>query len=236
MLASDALLLIGHGSARYADAARVLLGHAEALRGAFRRVEVGLLNGEPSVAAALGRIEAPLVRVVPFFMEAGYFTNTAVPRALGADARLRIAAPVGTHDGLADIAQRLAMRACKDLDVAPQDAAMLLVGHGSAKAPGRALALHRCAALAASAKRFSAVGAACLEEAPYLAEALAGLRDRPTVVVGFFANAGMHVRDDVPGLLAIERGLRATPVAFAGCVTDDPEMVRIIVERASAAA
>ncbi len=235
MFASDALLLIGHGSARYPDAARVLHVHAAALRGAFKQVEVGLLNGEPSVAAALARIGAPVIRAVPFFMEAGYFTNTAVPRALGADPRVRIAAPVGTHDGLAAVVQRLAERACQAMGAAPGDAAVLLVGHGSAKAPGRALALHRCARLVESANRFARVQAACLEEAPYLPDALALSRDRPAVVVGFFAGEGMHVRDDVPGALAAERTRRQTGLAFAGCVTDDPEVAGIIAERAAAA-
>jgi sirohydrochlorin cobaltochelatase len=231
----EGLLLVAHGSGRYADSARVLLGHAAVLResGRFVAVEVGLLNGAPSVAEALGRIAAPVVRVVPFFMEAGYFVRVAVPGALGGDARVVMCAPVGTHDGLAAVAEGQALRACAGLGVAADRAAVVVVGHGSARAPGRAAALSRCAGLVAACGRFGRVAVACLEEAPLLGDVLAGLRGWAAVaVVGFFAGEGTHVLDDVPGAVAAEVAVRGGGVVFAGCVTDDPGVVEIIAERA----
>ena len=50
--------------------------------GRFAQVEVALLNGAPPVHEALARIGAAFVRVVPFFMEDGYFCRVAVPAAL----------------------------------------------------------------------------------------------------------------------------------------------------------
>src|SRR5882757_21537 len=86
LCAHDALLLIGHGSSRFPDAASALHRHADALRveRRFVQVEVALLNGAPSVADALGRIGAATIRVVPIFMEDGYFCRVAVPRAIAA--------------------------------------------------------------------------------------------------------------------------------------------------------
>src|SRR5471032_1373537 len=74
---NETLLLIGHGSVRYPDAGHGMQRHAAALRadGHFAQVEVAVLNGSPSVAEALARIAAPVVRVVPFFMEDGYFSR-----------------------------------------------------------------------------------------------------------------------------------------------------------------
>jgi sirohydrochlorin ferrochelatase len=200
----------------------VLHQHADALRaeGVFAQIEVGLLNGAPSIAEALARITAPTIRVVPFFMEAGYFTNIAIPKAVGDDKRVRFCPPIGVHPAIADIAAGLA---------APNDA-IVLVGHGSASAPGRPLSLH------AHAARLARAEAACLEEPPFLADVLANLRAHPVSVIGFFAGAGMHVRDDVPGAIAAEnaaRGPDGHKVRFHGTVTQHPAMTQIIQDQAA---
>jgi sirohydrochlorin ferrochelatase len=113
---------------------------------------------------------------------------------------------------------------------------VLVAGHGSASAPGRALALHEHAARAGWTGLFARVESACLEEAPFVAEALRGLRNHPVLVIGFFAGDGGHVRDDMPNLVAAERAARGTgglAVRFNGCVTDDPAMTRIILDQAT---
>jgi sirohydrochlorin cobaltochelatase len=238
--ANDALLLIGHGSVRYPDAGGVLQRHVQALRagGWFAQVEAAVLNGQPTVAEALVRIEAPVVRVVPFFMEDGYFSQVAVPRAIVmVDAPVRrsvLCPPVGVHDGMAGIIEHQALAACAGLGVSSRAAAVVVIGHGSASAPGRALALHRHASRAAGTELFGRVEAACLEEAPFVADVLRGLRAHPVVVIGFFANRGGHVLDDVPGLIAAEqqaRGVDGLAVRFYGSVTDDPAMVTVILEQ-----
>ena len=105
---------------------------------------------------------------------------------------------------MAGLIERQALVACDRLGVPSRDAAVLVVGHGSSSAPGRTLALHRHAARVAATELFARVEAACLEEPPFVADALAGLRAHPVVVIGFFANQGGHVRDDVPALVAAE--------------------------------
>ncbi|HEY0182935.1 MAG TPA: CbiX/SirB N-terminal domain-containing protein [Rhodopila sp.] len=259
----DALLLVGHGSSRHPEAADALLGLAERLRrpGLVGQVEVGLLNGEPSVATALARIEAPAVRVVPFFMEDGHFTRVAVPRALlgphgdasrsasgdAADGscggpsggrRVLICPPVGVHDGMAGLIERQALAACDALGIHARTGAVLIVGHGSSSAPGRTLALHVHAARVAATALFARVETACLEEPPFVPEVLLGLRAHPVVVIGFFAGQGAHVLDDLPALLEAERAARAAggepgrSLRFHGCVTDDPAMLPIVLDQA----
>jgi sirohydrochlorin cobaltochelatase len=233
---NTALLLIAHGSARYADAARVLHRHAASLRaeGIFRHVEVGLLNGSPSVAEAMAWMDGAAARVVPFFMEAGYFTREAIPRAVGPGPH--ICPPIGLHDGMAGLIERQALAACGTLGVPSRSAAVLVVGHGSASAPGGALALHRHTARVGWTTLFARVELACLEEAPFVAEALQGLRNHPVVVIGFFAGDGGHVRDDVPALVAAEQAIRGAgglPVVSHGSVTDDPAVTRIILDQAA---
>jgi sirohydrochlorin cobaltochelatase len=234
--ANEALLLIGHGSARYPDAASALQGHAESLRREkrFDQVAVGLLNGGPSVAQALADIQTAVIRVVPFFMEDGYFTRVAVPRALG-DRPVILCPPIGVHDGMARLIERQARAGCALLGTLPHTATLLIVGHGSARAPGRALALHRHAKSVTATGVFASVTTACLEEAPFVADALRERRAHPVVVVGFFANRGGHVRDDLPALIAAEQAVRGPAglaMRFHGSVSDDTAMTQIILDQA----
>ncbi len=242
MFADDALLLIGHGSARFADAGRILRDHVRRIEvaGNFREVAMGLLNGAPAVATSLARLTAPVVRVVPFFMEDGYFTRVAVPHALGAaDATRRIVLcpPVGVHEGMAGLIERRVRHGCAARGLQPAATAVLIVGHGSARAPGRALALHRHAARLAASAAFVKVTTACLEETPFVADALRELRSYSVAVVGFFASEASHVREDVPGLIAAEQAARGTAgskIHNFGSVTEDPLMTQIVLDQAQA--
>ncbi len=268
----EALLLIGHGSARYADAGRVLEAQADALRaaGRFAEIAVGFLAGAPTPAealAALAALSAPTIHIVPFFMEDGYFTNVALPRALGLASPaagdppvvggpppppLRgrageggLAAPPDDHQppGATGAAGRephliphppigvhpnfpalLATR----IRAATPIQAIVLLAHGSARAPGRLMAAHRHAA--ALRATFPIVENAFLEEPPFVPDALARIGDRPTAVLGLFVNHGTHARDDMPALLQAARAERATPLLDLGIIGDDPGIRALILD------
>lgn len=232
MSSREALLLIGHGSAGYPDAARAMESHAAAIRalGRFAAVESAVLADPESVPAALARIGALLPRVVPFFVEDGYFTRVVLPRSLPTGSVIH--PPVGEHDAMAGVIERQALAGCAGLAEPSRSAAVLVVGHGSASAPGRALALHRHTARVAATELFARVEYACLEEPPFIADVLAGLRGHPVVVVGYFAGTGGHVRDDLPALIDAEAVTRAGGpyrVVFHGSVADDAAMVEIVL-------
>jgi sirohydrochlorin cobaltochelatase len=239
----DALLLVAHGSVRFPHAGRVVQTHAATLRAehVFAEVSVGLLNGEPGAAHTLARLRAPEVHVVPFFMEAGWFTNMAVPRALGLDGTitrrngqtLRYTAPIGTHDGMAALIENKARR------LAPDATTLLVVGHGSARTPGRVTALHGHVERMAESGRFARVAAAFLEEPPFAADMMRRLRGTSLAIVGFFAGEGGHVRNDLPQLIAAERTDRLDnnpPLVDCGMIADEPDIRRIILDQIIAAA
>lgn len=237
---ASALLVVAHGSARHAGAARPAAAHVARLRAADprRAVALGLLFGAPSVTGALAVLDAPRIDVVPFFMEDGYFTRVSVPRALGDDPRVRLCPPVGLHDAMAGLIAAHVRRGCVAHGEDPAAAAVLLVGHGSARAPGGASALRRHAAALAAGGGFAAVHAAYLEEPPFLRDALAALRGTVVAVAGFFAGEGGHVRDDVPAAVAAEQAARRNaypPVHNFGSVADNPAVTQIILEQAAAA-
>jgi sirohydrochlorin ferrochelatase len=81
--------------------------------------------------------------------------------------------------------------------------------------------------------RFGWVRVAYLEEAPFVAEALASARGHVVAVVGFFANEGAHATKDLPRLIATERDQRGThwpPVHDLGPIGADETMPRLIID------
>ncbi len=233
----EALLLVAHGAARFAGAGRLAHAHAEVLRAQqrFAAVAVGLLNGTPSAAEALAALTPRVVHVVPFFMEQGWFVREAIPRALGQGCghELRYHDPVGVHPGMADLAAARVQRVC---GTGAGRFAVLLVGHGSARTPGRPMALHRHVAALSAAGHVAQARAAFLAEPPLVADALRDWRALPVAVLGCFAGEGGHVREDLPALLATERAARGNagaPLLDLGVLADDPAMPRFILDSLS---
>jgi sirohydrochlorin cobaltochelatase len=229
----DALLLIGHGAPRFMDAGRILEAHADTLRrsGCFADVAVGWLNDRPSAADALASVSSHFVHVVPFFMENGWFVREGVPAALrDVDRALCVHQPVGVHPDMAVLAAARVERACGSSG----GLSVLLVGHGSARSPGRRMALHRHAEWLAGTGRFARARAAFLEEPPLVADALAEWRAEPVAVLGFFSGEGGHVRGDLAGLLRTEhaqRGVAGAALIDLGLIADDPGMPDIILQQ-----
>ena len=239
----DALLLIGHGSTLRPDAARPLLAHADVLRqtGRFAEVKVGTLLGEPNAAAAFRELAAPLVHVVPFFLEDGYFTRIAIPDLLlplaTASHVVRFCQPLGTHSGIATVLESRLLWHCEMFGTNPKSLSVLLVGHGSSRSPGRARSLPRHAAAVESTGKFGWVRIAYLEEPPLVSNALAGARGRIVAVIGCFTNEGLHAAIDLPRLIAAERETRGThwpPVHDLGTIAGDEAMPRLIMDQVGA--
>jgi sirohydrochlorin cobaltochelatase len=240
----DALLLIGHGSTRLPDAAGPLLAHAEVIRetGRFGEVKVGMLKGEPNAASVVGALTAPVVHVVPFFMNEGYFTRIAIPDLVmplaSASRVIRFCPPVGLHDGIATLLEARLLSHCEMFGIDPKSLSVLLVGHGSARGPGRARTLLRHAATLETAGHFGWVRVAYLEEAPFVPESLASARGHVVAVVGCLANEGIHSTKDLPHLIAEERDQRGThwpPVHDLGSIGADAAMPRLIMDQVTAA-
>jgi sirohydrochlorin cobaltochelatase len=243
LFTQDALLLIGHGSTTVMGAARPLLAHANAIRVShwFAEIAVGMVLGEPNVSAAFDELNAPVVHVVPFFLEDGYFTRIAIPnlllpRASGSRV-IRFCQPIGSHDGIVDLIESRLLRHCELFGTRPKSLSVLLVGHGSAQNPGRARALKRHAATLEAKGRFGWVRIAYLEEPPFAAEALSSARGHVVAVVGFFVNEGMHATKDLPDLIVKERNQRGThwpPVHDLGPIGADEAMPRLIMDLVAA--
>jgi sirohydrochlorin cobaltochelatase len=240
----DALLLIGHGSEVVPDAARALLAHAEVIREShsFAEVEVCMLLGEPNAHSVAGSLAAPVVHVVPFFLEDGYFTRLAIPDLLlplaSASRLVRFCPAVGAHDGIAVLIEAMLARHCEMFGIDPNDLSVLLIGHGSTRNPGRARFLRRHAATLVAHGQFGWVRVAYLEEAPFVAEALASARGHVVAVVGYLAIQGRHATQDLPAMIAaerVERGTHWPPVHDLGPIGADEAMPRLIMDQVAIA-
>lgn len=240
----DALLLIGHGSTTLPDAARPLLSHAAIIRasGDFAEVAVGMLLGEPSAATVFDGLTAPVVHVVPFFLEDGYFTRIAIPELLlprvPASRVVRFCPPAGANEGIASLLEKRLLRHCELFGTNPKSLSVLLVGHGSGRNPGRARLLRHHANMLETKGRFGWVRIAHLEEPPFVPGTLASARGHVVAIIGYLANEGTHATVDVPAFIAAERAQRGThwpPVHDLGSIGGDAEMPRLIMEQVTAA-
>jgi sirohydrochlorin ferrochelatase len=237
--ADIAVLLAAHGDRGGDSPNATLLGHCAALHalGLFRSVHAGILRGEPvleeSVRAALAT-GARRLAVYPMFMADGYFTRQVLTQRLAAlemPIDVHILPPLGADPRLPGLMLAQALAAAESAGLEPQSSRLLVVGHGSKIGPASADATRAVAAAMAKEGRFATVETAFLEEAEFLADALARAAG-PTVVSGFFSGDGLHAAEDVPEAIA-EAGANAADGAgaeavYAGSIGTSPALVDLI--------
>jgi sirohydrochlorin cobaltochelatase len=216
------LLLIGHGSTVNADSTASVLLHSQSLRlrGIFAEVQTAFWKVEPFVPGALGRAGRRRVVVAPFFVSDGWFTEEAIPEALGlklagqADFARRqmiegreifYCQPLGTHARMTEVILTRAREAVRRSPFPraprPADLALFLVGHGTERNGGSRQAVEAQAARIRKLGLYRGVHAVFMMEEPRV-EHLRNLTDaRAVVVVPFFMSDGQHVTEDIPVLL-----------------------------------
>ncbi|MGB8275084.1 MAG: CbiX/SirB N-terminal domain-containing protein [Alphaproteobacteria bacterium] len=241
------LIVVGHGSSRLEAGKTALFRHARAIaeRGIFKRVESCFLKAAPRLIDALADLPAGPVFLVPFLMSEGLATRVVIPGLLGfegapgeivypqfaaANTKLFYCEPVGANAALAGVIRARAMACCAEQGLEPASTGVLLVAHGTEKDAASGLSARRHAARLSGAGEFARVSVAFLEEPPYLADVAAELGDRPTVVVGLFAEAGLHGERDVPRLLKTARSGLA-PAIYTGPIGTDVAMVDLILDQ-----
>jgi sirohydrochlorin cobaltochelatase len=224
------LLICAHGVAGRPGAA-TRHAHAISARRRFAGVCACCLTGSPSVGEALEKLPRGAVVLVPLLMAEGYAWKRLLPRAVAAarDAeRLIVRRPIGRHPGLAAVIERAAIEACTARRWQTGATTLLLVGHGTGRDPHSGKSLEAQALAIACTRRFAEVVPAFLEQPTRLGEALAALANQRAVVVGLFADAGVHGEDDVRA--AIEP-MRAR-VHYAGPVGILSDIADLIVDQA----
>jgi sirohydrochlorin cobaltochelatase len=211
----EALLIVTHGDcggARDNRLANVIAGRMRLTR-RFSDVGIGYMRGTPDLATAAAGLRGDEVRICPLFTSDGYYVRQAIPERLaiangGSDAggrRFAIMAPTGLSARLPAIVAAGAGAAAHAAGMTPAAARLLIVAHGSSKDPASRQASEALAAAIRASNAFAGIDTAYLEEAPLLADQLAGLPG-PVVVTGFFIGEGMHGAEDMAA--AVERAGR----------------------------
>jgi sirohydrochlorin cobaltochelatase len=226
--AGPALVLCAHGARGVAGTAS---RHAGVLRrtGAFDRVEACALFGEPRLEAALSPLRASPVTVVPFMLAEGWTLSALAERLRRCRPDARLCPPLGAHEAIADILLARALRGCRARGCPPAETALLLVGHGTTRHPASGATARRHAAAIAARGPFAEVATAFLDEAPSVAEAVAGLEAPRIAAVGFLTDVGSHGAGDVPRLL---RETGRTGV-YLGPIGPDPALAPLILAQAA---
>jgi sirohydrochlorin cobaltochelatase len=239
-------LLIGHGSSRRPEANDTIREHAAALgaTGRFAAVETWFLSDEDSEAATFAWAGAGDVYLVPLLMSDGYFVRVRIPEALGLEGRVTEADgrrliycdAIGLSPGMADIAARRVREACRDRNLDPAGAQVLLAGHGSTRDPASRQATERTVEHLEARHGFAGVSRAYLDEPPFLAEVMerAPADGPPLVVVGLFAADGGHAAEDIPRMIAARTDLTRS-VLYTGAVGADPAIVDLILDEVARA-
>lgn len=231
---SVALVLAAHGDRGGTGLANgCLLAHRDRLQAEaiFACVVAGVLKGEPSLDQALQAAAvsgATDIALFPMFMSDGYFAGQVLAErvaALELALPVRRLAPLGLDPRLPQVMFNDALAAAAGAGIRPDDANLLVVGHGSAGLRASAEATHGAAAALRPFGVFREVGVALLEEPPFVADVLAN-SSRPTVVVGFFSGDGLHAGEDIPGLLASA----PLPAAYTGPIGRSPHVAGLILE------
>jgi len=202
--------------------------HARALQAELPGllVAAGCVRGEPRIEALAVEAPRPVV-VVPLLMAEGFILDRLRERLAGIEG-LTIARPVGTHPLLARTVAETAATTARARGWRAQEVVLLLAGHGTPRHAGSAAATEALAGRVREAGSWAAVETAFLEQAPLLGARLSALAEQKVVVVGLFADAGPHGKDDVEEAIGAAPG----PVAYTGPIGASPAIRTILRERA----
>lgn len=149
----------------------------------------------------LERVMVDDALVYPFFMARGWFTATVLPKRL-AQFSYPMTTPFGLDPQLPvlaanDLRARISANRAKGLTTPPS---VLLAAHGSARGPKAAEATESFVARLQVELPEVPLHIGYIEQEPFIATAA---KDLPahSYCLPFFAQAGDHVRDDIPGAL-----------------------------------
>ncbi|HAV61644.1 MAG TPA: cobalamin biosynthesis protein CbiX [Verrucomicrobiales bacterium] len=218
----NSLIVLGHGSTVNDDSAAPVFQHAAELRrrGLFGEVREAFWKQEPKLAAVLASAACPRVVVVPLFISEGYFTEEAIPEALGlkrpgesawsrhgkVDGRvLHLTPPVGSDPSMTGL---LLHRAAEVIELFPfparprtTDISLFIAGHGTERNRRSREAVEHQVALVREMDLYADVRPCFIEEEPLIKGVPAAATTRNVVVAPFFIADGLHVAEDIPLML-----------------------------------
>lgn len=189
-------------------------------RGLFARVEVAFWKQPPFLVETFQSLQAPRIFVIPLFLSKGYFTEQAIPEALGfrksnqlsfsrhflrGNSACYYGYPVGTHPKITDLLLLRAQEIVKSNPNFPhsglKDTALFLAGHGTPRDRNSREALEAHADRIRRLNLYESVQTIYLEEEPMIGDCYQLSQAPQFVIAPFFLSDGLHVQEDIPVLL-----------------------------------
>lgn len=256
---NSALVLAAHGSHLNPNSSAPCHAVAEAIRqrGLFGEVQACFWKEEPHFRHVCDMIEAWEIFAVPFFISDGYFTETVLPRELGVrpprsrvgEKTVHYCQPVGTHEAMTRVILHRAKTVVQSgtrTPPSPSRTALCIAGHGTNRNENSAKSILRQIEWIRKLNRYAEVRAIFMDQTPEIEKCYELTKSPHLVVVPFFISDGFHTREDIPGMLGLQRGrtgacrvpsrVRGRHVWYAGAVGTDPTMAEVVLERAAQAA
>ncbi|KIM00594.1 hypothetical protein CCC_03196 [Paramagnetospirillum magnetotacticum MS-1] len=246
MLESSALILVGHGSGNYPDAAKPIQVLAESIRGRglFAEVAAVFMKQNPPLSAALSLVSAQTVYVIPVFAGRGYYTGTLIPREIGltgqvtqiGNRRVIYNEPAGTHPRLPGLLACRADGVARACGWAPTKSSLLLIAHGSARPGGAGETPRAIAAALGAMNHFAEVELGFLEQEPFAQTWPEMIKGDRVVALPLLVAQGMHAGRDIPPLFGLKQGetgpveSRGRQVTLATGLGAEPELEEIILD------
>ncbi|AUQ66016.1 CbiX/SirB N-terminal domain-containing protein [Phaeobacter inhibens] len=165
--------------------------------------------------------------IYPFFMANGWFTSSVLPRRLQGH-NVHLLPPFGLDPSLPDLACDALALACAARGWSLSQTRILLAAHGSARGPKAAEAAETFAAAMRDRLPGTTLATGYVEEDPRIAETARVFEDttpaQPSLCLPFFAQAGEHVRDDIPDALA-DAGFGGDTLPVLGALPQVPQLI-----------
>ncbi len=227
--AQAGLLIAAHGERRSGatNESVIRIAHAIRARELVAEVEVGFINGAPTIAEALCRLASRKIIVYPLFASNGYFTRDRLVQLIdeASDGHtISILPPLGLDPGLPGLVTGCIAEAARDNGFAPGSFSVVLLAHGSRRNRASREATEVIAGEVRRRNVCREVRIAFLEEAPFLADAARSIQG-PAIVVGLFSGEGLHGARDAPRLIR-ELG---SQFVLAGVIGNAPGIEDVIV-------
>ena len=245
-LSASALVLVGHGSGNYPDAANPILALAESIRKRrlFAEVAAVFMKQEPPLSSALSLVKARTVYVVPVFAGRGYYTGTLIPREIGLSGpvterdgrRVIYTEPAGTHPRLPGLLACRADGVAQGCGWAAKDTSLLLIAHGSARPGGAGETPRAIASALGTMNHFAEVALAFLEQEPFARHWPDMVLGKQVVALPLLVAQGMHAGRDIPPLFGLAQGesgpvtSHGRRVALATGLGAEPDLEEIILD------
>lgn len=212
--ATRSAIIVSHGQPSEPDPAERVLAELTAQVAALMpdwQLSSATLAKEGALDAAVAEVgRDPLV--YPLFMTDGWFTQTTLPKRLGA-VHAHILAPLGTDPSLPALAARWLAEELRTRSWQAEATTLVVASHGSGKSRNSARDTQRFTDVLAAAMPFAEVRVGYIEESPFLGDIVFGAPEQ-SICLPFFAAEGGHVTDDIPEALDLAdfRGLRLAPI------------------------